>query len=113
ISVGFARGCAVEDDGGVRCWGSNEGAVPADMHYTLPQATAAPDVGGATQVSAGDSQVCAIGPKGAVLCWGNAYNGELGIANPAAGQVVTVPMLPAAAVEVQAVSRCSCARLSD
>jgi len=60
VSVGTQQACAVDFNGGVACWGSNDQGtidVPAD----LPEAV---------QVSSGFSASCALLADGSTQCWG-------------------------------------------
>lgn len=91
ISASHHFTCALLDDGGVKCWGSNlqgelglgsylpRGSSAGSMGDALPEI----DLGtGRTAVAITTGQggfVCAILDNGAVKCWGENGGGELGI----------------------------------
>lgn len=90
ISVSGANtACALLDNGGVKCWGSNRygqlgtgttddrGDEPGEMGDAL---AAVPLGAGrkAIAVSAGSHHTCAVLDDGGVKCWGSGANGELG-----------------------------------
>ncbi len=80
LSAGGAHTCAVDDSGGVWCWG-------ADDRGQLGLGAAATNVGGpaavplpaaATGVSAGGAHSCASLGDASVWCWGANDSGQLG-----------------------------------
>jgi alpha-tubulin suppressor-like RCC1 family protein len=90
ISDGLGSGCAILDDGSMRCWGSNSnghlglgdtanrGDNPGEMGDALPPV----DLGTGrtvTAVSAGFFSSCALLDGGDVKCWGSNFFGGLGI----------------------------------
>ena len=78
LATGGSHTCALDQDGKVRCWGSNAtgqlGDGTTDQH-AKPVVT---DVSGVTTLSAGDSHACAITQDGQAHCWGDNYSGQLG-----------------------------------
>ena len=90
IGAGASHTCAVLDDGGVKCWGSNSngqvgreqvsgsGGNAGDMGDNLPYV----NLGAgrtATDVVCADDFTCAILDNGKVKCWGLNSSGQLGI----------------------------------
>ena len=79
LSVGFASACAVVDDGGVVCWGSE---VPGLLGRgsNAPASTPTPTrVSGiderVTSLAMGSNSACAVTATGRVWCWGtNCYD---------------------------------------
>ncbi len=90
LALGDSHGCALLDDGRVKCWGDNfvgqlglgdtqsRGDQPGEMGDALP----AVDLGAgqkAVDVAAGQQFSCALLESGAVKCWGVNYTGSLGL----------------------------------
>lgn len=112
LAVGRARGCAIEDDRSVRCWGvRGGGAIFADPPLVQGSAVEVPGVV-ARQISAGVDQQCALQDDGSVVCWGANDWGQLGYPAGNGQTPQTVPNLPVA-LEVAAGPWCTCARLAD
>ncbi len=112
ISVGRARGCAIEDDRSVRCWGvRGGGAIFVDPPVIQKTAVEVPGLK-ARQVSLGTDHACALHDDGTVECWGANDYGQLGfpLSNSQTPQVI--PDL-SGAVDVVAGPWCTCARLAD
>lgn len=62
-------GCAVDDAGGVTCWGDTD-----DFTRDLPEAaTAPPPDRRYVDVAVGRNHACALDDAGAVACWGQAF----------------------------------------
>ena len=84
VAAGGEFGCALVDDGRVRCWGANDRGqlgdgstifrpVPGDV-VGLPSAPAR-----AVALATGWAHACAVvAPGGQVWCWGDNTTGELG-----------------------------------
>ena len=99
VAVGGAFACAVDDRGGVTCWGDNEfgnlGFQTANLSEVPPGPVQGLE-GPATQVFAGYpghycGTVCAILVGGRVACWGdNIFSQVTG--DPTAGGVRNVPI---------------------
>ncbi len=90
ISSGSAHTCAVADDGGVYCWGSNgrgqlgdgnggnEGSFTELGDYSLLPVKTENSAGKYLKVSAGYDHTCILNDKGKIFCFGNNANGQLG-----------------------------------
>ncbi|MBL8774374.1 MAG: hypothetical protein JNK12_00525 [Acidimicrobiales bacterium] len=85
VSVGAEHACAAMDDGGVRCWGSNESRQLGDgtaLGRQLPASVVGvggiATLGDVVAVSAGMDRTCALLDSGEARCWGENSRGELG-----------------------------------
>ncbi len=78
VAMGYLHGCALMENGGVKCWGQNDSGqlgnggtqpslVPVDVDLDGP----------ATAITAGHEHTCAIVGAG-VRCWGLGTDGQLG-----------------------------------
>jgi alpha-tubulin suppressor-like RCC1 family protein len=80
VAVGAHHSCALDLDGRVTCWGSNQHTQLGDE---VPSLISGPVVvplpGKATQVVAGRGHSCAALMGGAVMCWGAGGAGQLGV----------------------------------
>ncbi|MGB2694858.1 MAG: flexitail domain-containing putative surface protein [Dehalococcoidia bacterium] len=82
--------CALTQDGGVKCWGSNFNGQLGDGTFGNSRRTPADVIvapGGApltgvAAVSAGASHTCALMMTGGVKCWGSNNFGEVGDGSP-------------------------------
>ena len=75
VSVGYAHSCAIDDTGGLECWGSD----------AFGQAS--PPGGKFVAVRAGARHTCALDTTGGLQCWG--HNGH-GQTRPPVGQFVEI-----------------------
>lgn len=88
IALGAAFGCALLDNGHVRCFGSNAngrlglGMAPADMPAIGDEAGEVPldvPLGVTAQfLAVGDAHACAVLEGGSLRCWGAGGKGRLG-----------------------------------
>ena len=82
LSAGGAHTCAVDQAGGVWCWGANDrgqlglGVAGAGANMDAPTAVTLP--ASATGVSAGGVHSCASLGDAGVWCWGGNDSGQLG-----------------------------------
>lgn len=114
VAAGNGHTCAVRIDGGVACWGYNEGGQlgnGATTHSSAPV-----DVVGlptaAVAVSAGGGYSCALMGSGTVMCWGSNSEGTLGD-QPTYGNLSLAPVpvagLPRDVTAIAAGVRHACA----
>jgi alpha-tubulin suppressor-like RCC1 family protein len=74
ISGTYDHTCAALDNGGVRCWGSNDASQLGNGTTTPINAGSLPvavkDIAAATRVVTGQQHSCALRSDGTVACWG-------------------------------------------
>jgi alpha-tubulin suppressor-like RCC1 family protein len=84
IAAGTNNTCAIDQAGGVWCWGDNErgqagqGSGSGVMPTTVDQPTQVPAIANATMIAVGDLHACAALADGDIMCWGDNSFGELG-----------------------------------
>lgn len=80
VSAGSAHSCAVTEQGGVKCWGSNSAGQLGDGSSTdrYTQVDVAGLGVGVSAVVNGGVHTCAITSAGGVKCWGSNASGQLG-----------------------------------
>ena len=79
ITAGVSHGCALRDNGTVRCWGGNwfgQLGNGATVDSTIPVSVTG--ITNATQVAAGGYHACVLLSDGTVKCWGLNSDGQLG-----------------------------------
>jgi alpha-tubulin suppressor-like RCC1 family protein len=106
--------CALLNDGGIRCWGSNEYGQLGDRTETDRHRPVA--VSGLTDhasaITAGSDHTCALSTVGGVECWGNGSFGALGRGNDENSSTpVGVSTLPTGVQGVAAGAGHTCALL--
>ncbi len=118
ITVGDTHSCALEDDGDVVCWGSDDAGQLGDGADDGASALLPVDVvglpGPAIHVRAGRDHTCALLTDGDVACWGSDAFGQLGSGDGVGGERVSpslVAGLPERVVAVSSGLRFSCALL--
>jgi Regulator of chromosome condensation (RCC1) repeat len=67
-------GCAIDEAGGVRCFGDSTYGQLGDGFGALPAAISA----GVKDLALGQAHACALGDDGRLECWGTNESGELG-----------------------------------
>jgi alpha-tubulin suppressor-like RCC1 family protein len=84
VAAGSTQTCAVDETGGIRCWGSNAYGVFGDGTYANPggptmEVGRVKGVSTAVSVSIGQNDhACALLSDRTVVCWGNNVDGQLG-----------------------------------
>ena len=92
VRTGRYHTCAVDDSGGVMCWGRGaEGQLGngGTSSSRLPVNVSLPTGAKAIDVALGGSHTCALLTNGSVMCWGDGTMGELG-----AGWATTSSLTP-------------------
>jgi len=126
LAVGDGFACVRLDDGGVRCWGTNDFGQLGQGHTEpigddeAPRAVPTIALGApAVDITAGAQHACALLEGGSVRCWGRGQDGQLGYGDiESIGDdelPIDVPAidLGAAAVEIVAGGMHTCARLES
>lgn len=116
--AGTSHQCAIRDDGGLWCWGTNSFGELGIGTTGAPAPTPVQvDLGPgrtAKQVAGGTFNTCAIRDDGALRCWGYNGYGQLGDGTATSQALPTVVSLPggAAAEQITAGDGHTCAVLS-
>lgn len=73
VAAGFFHVCAIDDEGGVYCWGGNDQSAVGEGAPGVspsPFSVALPDGVQAVEVAAGSFLSCVLGEDDEVYCWG-------------------------------------------
>ncbi|MFH1809934.1 MAG: RCC1 repeat-containing protein [Pseudomonadota bacterium] len=107
--------CAVDDSGGLWCWGSGYyGQLGQGTTSSAPRAVNVRDASaepmqGIAQVGVGGTHACAVGIDGRAWCWGNNQYGQLGQGDYATQTFLhATPVLDGAGVPVQGAAQVAC-----
>ncbi len=82
--------CALDDIGGVWCWGRNTGGAAGASGGNVHQAVHVPLTGTAADIAVGVDVSCAARADGTVACWGNDNRGQLGTGGSPASSAAPV-----------------------
>lgn len=112
VVTGDAHSCALDPEGQVYCWGSNEYGqlgLPLDVAaLSVPRQVELPDGARVQGLAAGSQHTCAITDRETLICWGRNDVGQLGrpaSAFAAPGAIVPPPALATAAFVAVAAGR--------
>ena len=124
VYCGKDHSCALMDDGGVRCWGTNENGalgygvgVYVGDDETLENLADVETGGNVVDLALGQKHTCALFDTGDVKCWGLNNHGQLGYAHTSSLGISSVPSawdnveLGGKAVQITAGSYHTCALL--
>jgi alpha-tubulin suppressor-like RCC1 family protein len=95
IAAGVYHTCAVTTQGGVKCWGDNDGgqlgsSTNADTTNPNPVPTdVAGLTSGAAALTAGLSHTCALTTQGGLECWGTNSKGQFGTGSTSTSPATT------------------------
>ena len=120
IAAGDAHTCALDNGGGVSCWGWNHAGQLGDGTET-DRAAPVPVAGlrsGIVALTAGLLHTCALDVAGGVWCWGDGTYGQLGDGLPIGadrGSAVPVPIpgLGSGVVAIAAATYSTCAAMAS
>ncbi len=92
VSAGGSSASAIEEDGGLVCWGDGRdgqlGAVALSAGFSSTPLRIATETDW-LEVSVGASHVCGLRAHGDLYCWGKSGSGQIGIAPTPPSRVVT------------------------
>jgi alpha-tubulin suppressor-like RCC1 family protein len=79
IALGARHGCAVVEDGTIRCWGDNsKGQLGDGTTSPRTESIAVANIAGAKALALGSEHSCALLEGGTVRCWGDNTHNQLG-----------------------------------
>lgn len=108
IRVGRVHSCALEKDGGVWCWGSNDAGQIGIAESSLEEPpTRINGVEKTRGIAVGSSVTCALSKDGIVRCWGAAASGIVPTANNSSTPVVIDGLGAVAAIRVGINNACA------
>ncbi len=111
LSAGEYHVCALEQGGGVKCWGnSSNGQIGSDAQRAFGKPLAIEQLGPVQRVASGASHVCALETSGVVKCWGRNTEGQLGDGKSGSRIKPVVVANLEDAIELASGHRHSCAR---
>lgn len=116
LALGAEHTCALNQNGGVKCWGSNQFGQLGDGGTTehLTPTDVIGLAGSVVTLVAGDSHTCALVQPGGVKCWGANNAGQLGDGTITATSFpVAVAGLASGVVALTAGAEHSCALLQS
>lgn len=93
VATGKVHTCAIRTDGGVLCWGQNNGGNlgNGDNFTDQPVAGLVTGISNAVAISAGENATCAVVGTGGVRCWGSNGGGQIGSTTSMTASPVVVP----------------------
>ncbi|HEB27305.1 MAG TPA: hypothetical protein ENI05_05945, partial [Porticoccus sp.] len=120
LSAASGEGCAIDDNGAVRCWAMqsfwDQQDFVGDSLYGVEGLDGSADDSTAVSVSVGLNHGCAIVVTGAVKCWGSGNYGQLGngsdVGSEAAVAVYDFDGVKNSAVEIASGYKHTCALAS-
>jgi alpha-tubulin suppressor-like RCC1 family protein len=116
LALGDNHGCALFQDGHVRCWGSNTagqlGNGQDGISYQNP-ATVVVGLNNAVQLAAGARHTCALLEGGTISCWGDNTRGQLGNDKDTTAYTPQPVAFKESFVQIAAGGRNTCARTAD
>ncbi|MBI2892141.1 MAG: hypothetical protein HYY06_01215 [Deltaproteobacteria bacterium] len=83
VVLGKEHGCALAEDGGLWCWGSNRAGQLGDGTFGDSPVPVRVALDGVTHVTAGRLHTCASQGDGSIACWGDDEHRQLGIGDAA------------------------------
>jgi hypothetical protein len=122
VSMGDGHTCAVLEDGGAECWGSDYFGMLGDGKTEEQQPppgepVAVSGLTGVKAIAAGGSVTCALLTDGHVDCWGADFNGQLGDGSLSEHGEQDVPIAVSGITDAVAISagkdEHTCALLAD